>query len=110
VVAETGLFLAQRLVVWRSLLAKGIGLMGRRQMVGDGVWMENCRSIHTCFLRFSIDVIFIARDLRLLRIVAELPPWRLVWAPKGTVHVVELPAGSIRRAKLTLDSEIKIIS
>lgn len=70
------------------------GLMGRASLEsGAGLWLSPCRSIHTWFMRFAIDVIFMDRSGTVLRIARAVRPWRLVWAPWGTHSVLEVAAG-----------------
>jgi uncharacterized membrane protein (UPF0127 family) len=51
------------------------------------------RSVHTCFMRRPIDVVFLDADLVVLKVVRALRPWRLAASRRATA-VLELPAGS----------------
>jgi uncharacterized membrane protein (UPF0127 family) len=52
--------------------------------------------IHTFFMRFSIDVLFLDRQLKVLRVIEDLKPWRLSpWVLRAH-SVLELPGGSLR--------------
>ena len=70
------------------------GLMGRAPL-GPGValWLAPCASIHTCFMRFAIDVVFLDATGAILRVARDVRPWRLAWAPRGTHSVVEVQSG-----------------
>ena len=71
-----------------------IGLMGRGSLgPGDALWLLPCGSIHTCFMRFAIDVVFLDSSGTVLRVTRNVRPWRLAWAPRGTHSVVEVQAG-----------------
>ena len=50
--------------------------------------------IHTCFMKFPIDVAFIARDGRVVKVYAALPAWRMALALRAYA-VIELPAGAL---------------
>ena len=97
--AEPGLAIAGRVVVPRIRAATGLrerflGLMGRAPPgPGAGLWLSPCKSIHTCFMRFAIDVVFLDPNGTVLRVVRNVRPWRLAWAPPGTRSVVELESG-----------------
>ena len=56
--------------------------------------LEACASVHTCFMRFPIDLCFLDGGWRVLRVVEALPPWRSASA-LGASRVLELPAGSL---------------
>ena len=84
----------QRLYVARAVPERTLGLLARPQLKpGEGLWIVPCGSIHTWGMRYAIDVLFLDRELRVLRITRGLQPWKAGWAPPGTRSVVELPAG-----------------
>lgn len=71
------------------------GLLGRNRLPhGTGIWLKPCNSIHMFFMKFSIDALFLDRNLRVVRVVSNLRPWSLVWPVKGACSCVELPAGT----------------
>ncbi len=74
---------------------RGAGLLARPTLRPDeALWLEPCGGIHTWGMRYPIDVVFLDGKRRVLRIVNNLPPWRLAFAPKGTRGVLELRAGA----------------
>jgi uncharacterized protein len=69
------------------------GLLGHAALAaGEGLLIRPASAIHTFFMRFAIDVVFIDRDGVVLRVVPALRPWRLA-ARRGARSVLELPAG-----------------
>ena len=69
------------------------GLMFRRRPVtGGAIWISPCRSIHTMWMRFTIDVYFLDPTGTVLE-SKTLPPWRVAIAPNGTAQVLEVPTG-----------------
>ena len=98
---RTGRVLAERLLVPRTFLGRGVGLMLRRQLQpGTGMWIVPCSGIHTFFMRFAIDVVFVDRRLRIVRVRLGLAPWRLVPLVLGGHSVIELPAGTLAGLRL----------
>jgi uncharacterized membrane protein (UPF0127 family) len=70
------------------------GLLGRRELAaGEGLLLRPSPSIHTWFMRFAIDVLFLDRELRVLRVVESLKPWRFAGC-RGAHAVLELAPGS----------------
>ena len=70
------------------------GLLGRASLPADtGLLIRPCRSIHMWFMRFPIDAAFLDADMRVLKLVRDLQPWRLAWAPRKTASVLETAAG-----------------
>ena len=69
------------------------GLLGRPGLgPGEGLLIRPTNSIHTFFMRFPIDVVFLDRSGVVVKLVANLRPWRVAFAPRGR-DAVELRAG-----------------
>jgi len=73
------------------------GLLGRESLPADeGLWIVPCPMIHTFFMKFPIDVLFLDSKLTVRRVIENLPPWRLspwVWADES---VLELQGGVLK--------------
>jgi uncharacterized protein len=82
-------------VVAESFSARLRGLLGRSSLpAGEGMLIRS-ESVHTFFMRFAIDVVFLDDDHRVLRVDANVGPWRLK-ACRGARSVLELAAGEAR--------------
>ena len=78
----------------RSMWARFWGLMGRGSLPqGQGLLISPCSSVHTFFMRFPIDVIFVDRGGRVVKIVGGMKPWRTTLGGSGAHSVLELNAG-----------------
>ena len=92
-----GAAVCERCVVADSPLLRMRGLLGRHDLpAGEGVWLRPAGSIHTLFMRFAIDVVFLDRDDRVCRIAESVAPWRFA-AARGARSVLELRAGEAQR-------------
>jgi uncharacterized membrane protein (UPF0127 family) len=73
-----------------------VGLLGRRSLAEDeGLLLTPCTSIHTFFMRFPIDVLYLDREHVVLKAVRALRPFRFSACLRGCHSVLELPAGAI---------------
>jgi uncharacterized protein len=73
------------------------GLLGRKELAsGEGLLLRPASSVHTFFMRFPIDVVFLDRELRVLALATNLKPWRAA-ARRRSRAVLELPAGESER-------------
>ena len=63
---------------------------------GAGLWIVPCESIHTFFMRFPIDVVYIDKKRRVRKVVHALQPWRMSMCLRAH-SVIELPPGTIER-------------
>ena len=85
----------------RTPWSRMVGLLAHRDLpVGDGLLLAPAWSIHTWFMRFAIDVVFLDADHRVLRVYAGLPPWRLVSGTRLARTVLEFGAGTLARTRL----------
>lgn len=84
------------------------GLLGRRTLdPGEALLLRPAGSVHTAFMHFPIDVVFVDADLRVLRVVANLRPWRIA-AHRGAKAVVELPAGKAEDVGLAVGMTLEL--
>jgi uncharacterized membrane protein (UPF0127 family) len=93
---RTGKPVATVVEVADTRAARNQGLLGRDGLDASHAFvLSPCFSIHTAFMRFAIDVLFVDRDGCAVKIVPSLGPWRLAMALRAR-HVVELAAGELR--------------
>jgi len=93
---HTGSVLATRVEFATTFGARLKGLLGRPSLPpGASLVLHPCSSIHTFFMRFPIDVLFLNADFEVLAVMNNLPPYRISRIVKGARMVVELPAGTI---------------
>jgi len=84
------------------------GLLGRKGLdSGEGLLLRPASSVHTFFMRFPIDVVFLDRALVVLGIADGLDPWRAA-SRKGAKAVLELPAGESSRCELTVGEQLTL--
>ena len=82
------------------------GLLGRSGLEsGRGLLLRPAGSIHTAFMRFPIDAVFLDGEGTVLRIAADLPPWRAA-AARGARSVLELAAGEAERRGVSVGAKL----
>ena len=94
--ADDGRLLLRRVHHATDVWPRTKGLLGRRTMPPDeGLWIDPCRAIHTMGMAFTIDLVWLDADCRVVGTTRGVPPWRpLVRGPRGTRSVIEVAAGS----------------
>ncbi len=76
--------------------AKGRGVLGRPALAsGAGLWLPGVASVHTLGVRFALDLVFLDRDFRTVRVVQSVPPNRWLVRAGGAAHTLELGAGTL---------------
>jgi uncharacterized membrane protein (UPF0127 family) len=101
--------LADRVEVANTPFKRLKGLLGRKRLdVGEGLIISPCSSIHTFFMRFPIDVIFLNKNNQVVAMANSLPSARLFGLPLKAKLVIELPQGLLKNTKTGLKDTIKI--
>ena len=104
---RTGKVLAEDLELASNVITLTAGLMFRSTLApGRGLWLNPCNGIHMMFMRFAIDAVYIDRSGRVVKVAAELQPWRLADAARGARDVLELPAGTAARTGTQVGDEL----
>src|SRR5919106_6311089 len=81
------------------------GLLGRDGLErGEGLLLRPASSVHTWFMRFPIDVVWLDRELVVVGIADELDPWRAA-GKRGAKAALELPAGEAARRGLAVGDQ-----
>ena len=94
---HAGEVICLRLIVADRARQRMRGLLGRDSLPpGEGLLLRPAGSVHTAFMRFPIDVVYLDRRNRVIDVVPDLPPWRMS-GRRGARAVVELSAGEARR-------------
>jgi uncharacterized membrane protein (UPF0127 family) len=103
---EDGRVVCERCVVADRATRRMRGLLGRRYLrAGEGVVLRPAWSIHTAFMRFPIDVVFLDADQVVIRIERSMGPWRTV-SCRGAREVVELKAGECEERGLEVGDRV----
>jgi uncharacterized protein len=104
-----GTVVCERVVVADRPLRRMHGLLGRRSLPeGEGMLLQPAPSIHTAFMRFPIDAVFLDGTLRVLRIVERLPPWRAASGPRARA-VLELSEGESARRGIEIGDLLSVV-
>lgn len=71
------------------------GLLGKKELPpGRGLIIKPCLQIHSFFMQFSFDALFIDHDNRVIHIEENMLPWKISPLVRGSAMVIELPAGT----------------
>jgi uncharacterized membrane protein (UPF0127 family) len=92
--SSEGTVVCERCEVPRGTFARMRGLLGRDGLEpGNGMLIDSAPTVHTFFMRFAIDVVFLDREWKVVGIRHALRPWRVAGARRA-VAALELPAGT----------------
>lgn len=92
-----GKLLADKAERAESFASRFVGLLGRSELpMGEGLHIDPCNSIHMFFMKFPIDAVFLDRDLKVVKILHAILPWRVSGIYSHARSVLELPAGTAK--------------
>jgi len=92
----------ESVVVAATFWQRALGLMGRSPLgSGRGLFLAPCASVHTFFMRFELDLVFVSRDFRVVRVATAVKPGRIALGGKLAWGVLELQAGWFACKRLT---------
>lgn len=91
--------IADKLEVAGSGAERTKGLLGRNGLdPGEGLWIVPCEAVHTFFMKFAIDLIYLDRKHRVKKVRSSVPAWRISGC-LSAYSVLELPSGTIRESR-----------
>jgi uncharacterized protein len=104
---EGGRVVCERCELAETALARARGLLGRSELPGgEGILIRPSFSIHTFFMRFPIDVVFLDRSGFVVDVVRRLKPWRAATRLRARA-VLELPSGDAERLTLRVGERLE---
>ncbi len=92
-----------------SYFKRLVGLMGKPGIPpGFGLWIVPCQDVHSFFMRFEFDAIFLDGNGKVLYLLERMKPWRVSRFVKGGKVVLELPAGAIAQSVTEIGDELEL--
>ena len=94
---KTGTVLAETIESASTFGARLLGLMGRKSLAPQtALLLEPCPQIHTCFMRFTIDVVFLDATNHIVAVVENIKPWRMSRFYPSARRTLEFPGGVLQ--------------
>jgi uncharacterized membrane protein (UPF0127 family) len=105
-----GNVVCERAVLADEALRRMRGLLGRRSLpTGDGLLLQPAPSVHTAFMRFAIDVVFLDRHLQVVKVVESVQPWRTASARRAR-STLELAAGEVSARGIRIGDTLGVVT
>lgn len=105
---ETGKVLANDVRVARTFWSRFRGLMFTSEFrTGTALHIQPCQSIHTFFMKYSIDVLYLDSDYKVIAVEKSVRPGRFGRIHRKVSSVVELPIGKISETETEIGQEVQ---
>ncbi len=89
-----GAVLADRADIADTSAKRRTGLLKHARLeAGEGLWIAPCEGVHTFFMKFPIDVLFLSKQKKVLKVRHRMPAWKFAMSFRAH-SVLELPAGT----------------
>ena len=106
--ARTGRVVASVVEVAMTRTERRRGLLGRRSLdVSAALMLSPCVAVHTAFMHFAIDVVFVDRGGKVVRIVEQLQPWRVAACGHART-VIEWAGGTVRARDVLVGDRLSL--
>ena len=97
--SRTGRDLANEARLAKNFFSRAVGLMGKKTIKkGEGLVLPKCNSVHSFFMNFNIDLVFVNENQVVITIIENLPKWRISPFIKDSAKAIELPTGTIKES------------
>ncbi|HCX65195.1 MAG TPA: DUF192 domain-containing protein [Eubacteriaceae bacterium] len=106
---EKGVNILEELICADTFAKRFFGWMGKRKPAKKtGLLLEPCKSIHSFWMRFSLDVIFLDENNSVVEIISPLKPWKISPIVKDARKVIEAPQGTLI-GQLTVGQRVQML-
>lgn len=109
---RTNQVLAHHLLKTTTLLERMKGLLFQRSFGREkALWIDPCFSVHTFFMSFPIDAVFVDSNLHVKAIYIDILPWRMICPPVWSVRsVFEFTGGSLKEKAIHIGDQLDVVS
>jgi uncharacterized membrane protein (UPF0127 family) len=98
------------LKIANSFYSRAKGLLGKSHLENkEGLWIFRTNTIHTFFMKFSIDCVFIDRNLKVIGLRPNVKPWRMTYPVWKASHVIEVCKGTIQDQKVEIGDQLHVV-
>ncbi|MHB1457902.1 MAG: DUF192 domain-containing protein [Armatimonadota bacterium] len=106
-IKRNGIIIADRIERAGSLMSQLKGLIGRRKFEnGSAMIFPGCKQIHTFFMQFPIDILFVDKNRKVIKIIEKFQPGKISAYIGDSADVIELPSHTIYDCRITIGDEL----
>lgn len=106
-IKRNGIIVADTIERAGSLSSQLKGLIGRRKFEnGSAMIFPGCKQVHTFFMQFPIDILFINKDRKVIKIIENLDPGKITGYVKDSSDIIELPSHTVFDCRIVIGDEL----
>jgi uncharacterized membrane protein (UPF0127 family) len=101
--------LSDQVTIAGTMVSRMIGLLGKSSLsANEMLWIKNCNSIHTFFMKFPIDCVFLNKNMIVCDLRSNVVPWRIIAPVFSARTVIEMPAGQIQALNIQVGDQLHV--
>ncbi len=105
----TGKVIVNSVTKARTILERMVGLLGKKEIPNDfTLWISPCKSIHTFFMKFPIDVLFVDKQLCIVSLFNSVPPGKIIFGGFKSHSVFEMKANLLKQNQLKKGDQLYV--
>jgi uncharacterized membrane protein (UPF0127 family) len=102
-------WLATKVVKADKFLTRLVGLLKRKKLgPEEAIWLVPSKGIHTVGMKFSIDVVFLNKEKKVVALIPEMAPFRMTGIHLLANSVLELPTGAIKKSRTEVGDQLDV--
>lgn len=107
--SSKNIVIATEVKMAKNFFTRTIGLLSRKSLSKEeGLVIKPCSSIHTFFMKFAIDVLFVNKKGQIVALYENVKPWRVLPLHFTSSYVIELPAGTILDKNIDKEDVVRV--
>lgn len=106
---KDNILISDKIDMAETLKERVVGLMFKQRSDDQyGLYIPRCKSVHTFFMKYTLDLVFTDSEFNVVKTVKNLKPWRLSPLVFNAYGVVEFPAGVIEELKIDVGDKLEL--
>lgn len=90
--------ICKKMLIANHIFDRMKGLMFSTELPDcDGFLISPCNSIHTFFMLYNLDVLFLDKNFNVIKVIYNLAPWKMTWIYFRANQVLEMKAGTLKQ-------------
>jgi uncharacterized protein len=109
--SDGAVLVVDQLAIAESFWQRGRGLLGRSRLeANEALWIKPCNNIHTFFMKFAIDCVFVDSKMEIKSIAKSVVPFRFVGPYWKSSSVIEMPSGLAEMKNLKIGDQLYVVN
>lgn len=101
---ETNALIADNIGLANTMITRFVGLMNKKKLEdNEGILLTPCSSIHMMFMKFPLDIVFLDKKNKVIKIIENIKPWKISPVVFMAQSVLELPSGTVSKIGLKIN-------